>query len=56
MFDRVMSHGAIQSIFRTTDNAWIPLEPLNIDYQNFNLYLTANNISVLDLPIINIIL
>lgn len=56
MYSRVMAKGAVQSIFRNTDNAWIPLETMNTDYQTFNKYLTDNNMSVLDLPVINLII
>lgn len=49
-----MAHNVVQSIFREADNAWIPLEVANIDYQSFITYLDDNDLSILDLDVLNI--
>lgn len=38
------------SIIRDSDNAWIPLDESNTDYQAFLQYLVDNQLTINDIP------
>lgn len=40
-------------ILRTRDNAHVPLEAENRDYKKFVAYLSANNLTINDIPSID---
>lgn len=50
MYEKNLRNGVVYFIIRLSDMAWIPVNPDNSDYIEFLNYLTANNLTIDDIP------
>ena len=50
-YQKYIDFGSVQSIFRVSDSAWIPLDVQNTDYHQFLKYLTDNDLTINDIPV-----